>query len=72
MHATLEAKDESYYINKCNSSNEISKVVGEYGFIKTYQVEDKEVALTFNQYANGEDDHDDELVSCEIKLWKQH
>ena len=67
MHATLEVKDESYYINKCNSSNEVSKVVGEYGYTKTYQVEDKQVALTFNQYANGGDDYDDELVSCEVK-----
>jgi len=60
-------KDESYYINKCSSENEIGKDYTKYGYSKSYLVEDKHIILYYNQYSNGEDDYDDELTKVEIK-----
>jgi len=60
-------KNEEYYINECSSKNEVSRSDTKYGYSKTYSVEDKIVTLYFNQYANGSDDFDDELVQVEIK-----
>lgn len=59
--------DETYYINKCSSNNEIGKSYTKYGYSKTYSIEDKFVTLYYNQYANGADDYDDELVDVVIR-----
>ena len=59
-------KDSNYYLNKCDGSSLVKKIPTPYGYIAEYKVEDQKVVLTFNQYANGEDDFDDELVEIEI------
>lgn len=61
-----ELKNEAHYLNKCNSENQVGKKETKYGYVATHIVENKKVVLTFNQYANGEDDYDDELVNIEV------
>lgn len=61
-----ELESEAYYLNKCSGENQIGKEDTKYGYKATHIVEDKKVVLTFNQYSNGEDDYDDELVSVEV------
>lgn len=63
-------RDEAYYLNKCNGANKIERVYSEYGFKDIHKIEDKKVVLTFQQYQNGEDDYDDELINVEITPFK--
>lgn len=59
-------KDETYYVNKCDALNKIKVEHTVFGKKETHQIEDKKVELTFNTYANGGDDYDDELVDVKI------
>jgi len=62
-----EEKDkEVYYVNKCDSSNQIERSTTSTGYVSIHQVEDKKVALIYNQYSDGPDDYYDELVGVDI------
>lgn len=56
----------SEVLNKCNSNTKQDTIYTKYGFIDIHRVENKKVELVFNQYSNGEDDYDDELVEVKI------
>ena len=58
---------EEKYINQCSSKNRESREYTKYGFIDTYKVNGAKVVMEFHQYANGEDDYDDELVSVKVE-----
>lgn len=59
--------NEEDYINQCSSETKVLSEATKYGFINTYKVNGGTVTLTFQQYANGENDYDDELVDVKIK-----
>lgn len=63
-------KSDDYYINKCNSNSKVSRQSTRSGFIETYQVEDKKIVMSYNQYANGDDDYDNELSDITIEELK--
>ena len=53
-------------LNKCCSANKVDTKYTRYGYEDIHQIGNTKVVLTFNQYSNGEDDYDDELVSVEV------
>lgn len=58
---------EDYLINQCSSKNKIKTEHTTFGKINVYKVGSQEISLTFNTYANGEDDFDEELVAVTLK-----
>lgn len=75
MHTTRDPKCSSCYseqseeirlLNMCNSETLIERIPTKYGYQSSYQVGGKKVILSYNQYSNGGDDYDDELVDVEV------